>query len=343
MSKVRIDNADDMHRAIGDSLESLGAFEYLGAGRRIFLKPNLTYPTHRPGVTTSPRLLRAVLATLADAGSRVFVGEGDGGYGSWSADTAFDGHGLRELCVEFGATLVNLSRAPSRTVELEIPGRTYHLGLPVILLDETDTFITLPVPKIHAMVTYSGAVKNQWGCIPDPMRLKLHPDFETIIWAVNERLAPRLVIGDAEYVLDRNGPLWGDAVYMNRVVVADDILAFDVAVLERIMRLNPAAIPYLLRGRQLGYPWRADVVEDRSTGPTHQFELHRTLRNRLVAAAFPRQWAVDLIWDSRLGDLAHRVLYALAGNPVARERDRVVQETRRRGVAYMPGDEGDRP
>lgn len=327
MSKVRIDNADDIHGAVGDALDSLGAFEYLGKGRRVFLKPNLTYPTHRPGVTTSPRLLRAVLSNLADSGSRVFVGESDGGYGAWSADTAFDGHGLRAICSTFGATLVNLSQSASRKVGLAILGEMYRLALPEILLDETDVFITLPVPKMHSMVTYSGAVKNQWGCIPDPMRIKLHPHFARLIWAVNERLAPRLAIGDCEYMLDRNGPMSGDPVYMNRIVVADDILAFDVAVLERTMRLNPATVAYLGLGRQLGHSWHADTVEDRSTGPPHQFELHRTLRNRLAAAAFQRQWAVNLVWDSRPGRLAHRVLYAFTGNPVARERERVLTMT----------------
>lgn len=327
MSKVRIDNADHMYRAIGDSLDSLGAFEYLGAGRHVFLKPNLTYPTHRPGITTSPRLLRAVLSNLADSGCHVSVGESDGGYGAWSADEAFAGHGLRDLCGAFGATLVNLSQAPSRQVELETLGKTYRLGLPVILLDETDTFITLPVPKIHAMVTYSGAVKNQWGCIPDPMRLKLHPNFEKLIWAVNQRLAPRLAIGDGEYMLDRNGPMSGEPVYMNRIIVADDVLSFDVAVLERIMQLDPARVSYLALGRQLGFQWSADTVENRATGLAHQFELRRTLRNRLVAAAFPRQWAVNLIWDSLPGRLAHRVLYTMTGNPVERERERVLAMT----------------
>lgn len=327
MAAVIIDDAFDCEASVRAALDALSGSVSFARGERVFLKPNLTYPTHRPGVTTSPRFLRAVLACLTDLGVRPVVGEGDGGYGAWSADVAFDGHGLRSLCREFGAELVNLSTAPRREVELPAGKETYRVALPVLLLDEIDAFVTLPVPKIHAMTHYSGAVKNQWGCIPDPMRLKRHPDFPRLIWAVNARLAPRLVLGDGQYMLDRNGPLWGEPVYMNRVIAADDILAFDVAVTSRLMGIEPRGVPYLTLGRGFGYSWSAERIEDRSTGPRHAFTLRRTFRNHLAAAAFPRQWAINLFWDSRFGDAIHWGLYRVVGNPVARERERVMEIT----------------
>lgn len=322
MARVIIDDAFDVREVVQRTLSDLNIESMVRPGDRVFIKPNLTYPSHRPGVTASPHFMRAVLECFADLNVRVSIGEGDGGYGTFPADVAFDGHGLREMCATVGANLVNLSASPGRVEELTIRGQPYPIELPVILLDETDLFVTLPVPKIHAMTHYSGAVKNQWGAIPDTMRLRRHPDFPELIWAVNKRIRTKLVIGDAQYMLDRNGPMEGDAVYMNRVIAADDILAFDVAVTKHIMGLDPEEIPYLRIGRAHGYTWDAESVDDRSTGPHHRFHLQRSMRTSVTAAAFPRQWAVNLLWYSPLGDVAHRVLYFVRGNPLKRERQR---------------------
>jgi uncharacterized protein (DUF362 family) len=305
------------------ALDALGTSKQLH-GKCVFLKPNLTYPRHKPGVTTSPRFLAAALEVFRDLGARVTVGEGDGGYGSWPADLAFEGHGLPALCNQFGASLVNLSTSASRPVEADINGVRCSVGLPIVLLDETDLFITLPVPKLHAMTLYSGAVKNQWGCIPDNMRLRRHPEFGNLIWAVNESVKPAIALGDAQYILDRTGPMWGDPVYMNRVIASDDILAFDVTVAERVMGLDASAISHLMLGKTVGtHSWHPSHVLDSSTGPRHRFVLRRSLRHRVTAAAFPRQWAVNLLWFSPAGHLAHRILYSIGGNPIAAERDAV--------------------
>ena len=320
MAKLIIENAHQPRTALERILTQFGVQNWLRPGDRVFLKPNLTYPTHLPGVTTSPHFLHAVLACLSDLGAQITVGEGDGGYGSWPAEVAFTGHGLHELCATFGASLVNLSTTARQRVDLPFGKTIYPLELPAILLESTDHYITLPVPKVHAMTRYSGAVKNQWGCIPDAMRLTRHPDFPRLIWALNQRFAPRLVLADAQYMLDRNGPMWGDPIYMNRVIGGDDVLAFDVTVMKTLMGMEPATVPYLKLGRQFGHPWGAALVEDRSTGPRHRFHLRRTVRNHITAAAFPRQWAVNLLWDSAAGDLAHRVFYTLRGNPIAQQR-----------------------
>jgi len=321
MAAVVIEDKADIAKQTAAILESFDLLRKVGSGTRVFLKPNLTYPRHKPGVTTNPRFIKDVVKTFRELGATVTIGEGDGGYGAWSAELAFEGHGLPNLCREFGVRLVNLSTAPSRLTEIEVLGDAYREYLPIELLEDTDLFVTLPVPKIHAMTVYSGAVKNQWGCIPDKLRLRRHPDFVGLVWAVNMAVKPQLVLGDAEYVLNRSGPLVGDPIYMNRFIASDDILAFDVAVSQRLMGLNAEQIPYLKAGKDLApYRWSANSIEDGSTGPRQRFFLHRSLRHQLTAAAFPRQWAVNLLWFSPLGDLAHRALYAIAGNPIAEER-----------------------
>jgi uncharacterized protein (DUF362 family) len=320
MATVLIRDAFDIVEATATSLDRLVPPEVAIKGSRVFLKPNLTYPSHKPGVTTSPRFLAGVVEVFRTHGAEVLVGDGDGGYGAWSADLAFEGHGLPSLCRRYGAKLVNLSTTPSRTIEAEINGVVCRTQLPIVLLEQVDFFVTLPVPKLHSMTVYSGAVKNQWGCIPDTMRIRRHPDFMELVWAVNGALKPKLVLADAQYVLDRTGPIGGDPVYLNLFAASDDILAFDVTFAKRVMGLKAEDIAYLRVGKNIKeHAWEA-VVDDSSTGPRHRFVLRPPLRHRVTAAAFPRQWAVNLLWFSPLGHLAHRILYSIVRNPIAEER-----------------------
>lgn len=331
---VLVRDAYDLTREIAGALSDLGMPDKVARGARVFLKPNLTYPRHKPGVTTSPRFMAAVLEVFHDLGAKVTVGDGDGGYGAWSADLAFEGHGLPALCRRYGAELLNLSTAPTRAVEAEVNGAIYRTELTASLLDETDLFVSLPVPKVHAMTVYSGAIKNQWGCIPDRMRLRRHPQFLGLVWAVNQLLRPRLVLGDAIYVLDRSGPLVGDPVHLNRFIASEDILAFDTVVAGTLMGLDVSQIEHLTIGRYLQGHSPSPEVDDTSTGLRHHFVLRRSLRHRLTVAAFPRQWAVNLLWFSVFGDLAHRILYGVLGNPIAEERAAV--EASRASVATNP-------
>src|SRR2546428_8733717 len=95
-------------------MEFVGLLDQPRGPQKIFVKPNLTYPRHTPGVTTSPEFLRDVLRVLKQAGFEVFVGESNGGYGSFLASEAFNGHKLVEMCNDTRAELANLSELDSK-------------------------------------------------------------------------------------------------------------------------------------------------------------------------------------------------------------------------------------
>ena len=67
------------------------------AGGNVFIKPNLTYPRHKEGVTTSPAMLETLVRCLKDRSARITIVESDGAYNLWKAEQAFAGHGLYEL------------------------------------------------------------------------------------------------------------------------------------------------------------------------------------------------------------------------------------------------------
>ncbi|MCK4816279.1 DUF362 domain-containing protein, partial [bacterium] len=206
----------DLEEAVLESMKGAGLLERLTNSSRVALKPNFTYPYYKLGVTTSPQVIRAAVKILREYTSHIAIVETDGGYGAWQASEAFVGHGMHSLSEEYGVEIVNLNEEPRELISFRSGRKNYQLPLPTRLLHETDVFITMPVPKIHCMTGLTLAYKNQWGCIPDIMRLRMHYIFDDAIIAINKALKPA-VLADGTYFLDRNGPMDGHPVRMNLI------------------------------------------------------------------------------------------------------------------------------
>lgn len=143
----------------------------------IFIKPNLTYPTYRKGVTTRKDSVESLVAALRQINSttKIYIGEGEGGYNSFSMTDAMRAMGFYDIVKRYSnVEVVNLSKLPRRTVELKANGKPYLIDLSELFFDEIDFSITCPLPKVHCMTKVTLAMKNQWGCLPDTMRLKNH-------------------------------------------------------------------------------------------------------------------------------------------------------------------------
>jgi len=227
-------------------------FEFLGdAGRirrgdRVCVKPNLTYPTFRRGVMTNPQALEALLIYLKEFTERITICESDsGGYNPFPMTDVFERTGLVDLAKRYGARIVNMSHEPSRVITCRTPWRRLRVSLPTMLLDDTDVFVTVPVPKVHLNTTVSIAIKNQWGIIQDPaLRLKLHPYFKYVVHTLNRALPRTIAVVDGKYGLNRSGPLRGDVVDLNWIVVSDSVYYCDLLVTQ-LMGLDAKRIPYL--------------------------------------------------------------------------------------------------
>ena len=311
--------SSDIHLAVRTAMEGSGLLAQIGETSRVALKPNLTYPYYRPGVTTSPAVIEAVVRALSERTGSIAIVETDGGYGAWKATEAFQGHGLYALREKYGCKIVNLCDEASEPIEFTARGKVRQIRLPTRLLHETDLFITMPVPKIHCMTGLTLSYKNQWGCVPDTMRLRRHHIFDEAILAINQRLKPA-VLGDGTYFLDQNGPMAGVPVKMDLIIAASDAGAFDRYVSEL-----------------MGFPWRrvghlrlaaargdmpADLQEITfNVSPAqpgrHVFRLKRTFRNWIALWGFKSRFVTWLGYESWFGRVVlHLVLYAIAGRPV---------------------------
>ncbi len=321
---VALRTGNNLRQAVRDALEQSGLLSRVSPATRVVLKPNLTYPYHKPGVTTSPALLKAVVEILRERTAHLAVVETDGGYGAWKAEDAFQGHGLHDLHDELGVEIVNLCEEPREMIRFKSGWRMQELPLPTRLLHETDLFITLPVPKIHCMTGLTLSYKNQWGCVPDIMRLRRHYIFDDAIVAINRALKTT-VLADGTFFLNRNGPMEGDPVRMDLVIASDDPGAFDRYVSE-LMGFSWRKVPHLRRAFALGaLPEKLEDI-DFNVSPaslcTRTFYLKRTWRNWIALMGFKSRWITWLGYESWFGRVVlHAILYALAGRPVKPKPD----------------------
>ncbi|KKL67333.1 hypothetical protein LCGC14_2136010, partial [marine sediment metagenome] len=212
----------------------------------------------------------------------------------------------------YNVRLVNLSKMPSRNINFRYKRRGFSVPLPQLLLDEVQLFITIPVPKVHSNTGVSMSIKNQWGCIQEPsLRLKLHPYFKKVIFEINKALNVGVSVLDGRYGLNRNGPMRGDAVELGWLMVADNILAADMACCT-LMGIDPLSIDYLrfysdnevlpsIENYQFNQNYSQFV------GP--RFYLKRELMDYPGYFAFRSPFLAYLAYNSRLSRILHKGLY----------------------------------
>jgi len=315
----KFDKASALREKTLQALEWIEWSKIVQPEARVFIKPNLTVASYQPGVTVSPEMIEAIVSILRTRTSNIVVGESDGGYHCFGAEEAFEGHNVYNIADKHGAKVVNLCKTASEDVEVEIFSKKVQVKLPSILLHETDVFITIPVPKVHAMTGVSLAFKNQWGCIPDIMRLRNHPKFNEKIVAINKILNPQIVIFDGTYFLDRNGPQVGDPVRMDLIIASNDIGAGSFTCC-KIMNFDMGKVKHFAVAQKMGmFPSSLDelILNDNiDKFSSRTFRLEKTLLNRMASIAFNSRLGTRLVYDSLCGNALHHVLYAIRKNRV---------------------------
>ena len=68
------------------------------SGARVFIKPNLTFPTYRPGVMTSPEAIEAAILAIREYTPNIILGDADsGGYNCFSMSEVYKETGIADF------------------------------------------------------------------------------------------------------------------------------------------------------------------------------------------------------------------------------------------------------
>lgn len=263
---------------------------------------------------TNPEAIEGMIQYLKYYTSHITICESDsGGYNRFSMDEVFRNTGLTEIARRYGVRVTNMSNEPSRPITVDYNHKKLSVPLPRFLLDNTDILITMPVPKIHMNTQVSLSVKNQWGVIQVPSeRLKLHPYFWKVVYEVNKAL-PRLIsVVDGRYGLTRSGPMKGDSVELNWLMVSDNVFAADY-VCCILMGIDPMSVSYL---RRIFLEERILSLENVTLNRDHTpfiakspFYLKRAWTDYPGLFTFNSRAIAYLGYQSPLAGLLHSLLY----------------------------------
>lgn len=251
--------------ALARGLAFLGGAEaFVQPGERILLKPNLLVGSApEEAVTTHPAVFSAVARALAEAGAELSWGDSPGfGTGLGAGKKA----GIAEAADVLGIPAADFGHG--RTVSFP-EGRLikqFTIAGPVL---DADGLVSLPKLKTHALTRMTGAIKNQFGCIPGMLKGEFHtrmPDierFSQMLVDLNRFLQPRLYVMDGIVGMEGNGPRGGTPRQVGVLLLSADPVAIDVAAC-RMMALDPSLVEPIMWGEawELGSASDIELVGD---------------------------------------------------------------------------------
>jgi uncharacterized protein (DUF362 family) len=236
---------NNIQHAVQEAMEQADWRRYLDLSRPVLLKPNLGWDIFLPGAVTSPAVIEGVIQTLRPHIKDLRIVESD--QVLVRIEKAWRKAKIDRLCEKYGVPFINLSKEP--TVTLETTGTVFpQLTIPRMLLE--GNILTIPVMKTHDKTTVTGALKNQWGCLPKTRHM-YHLVLPQAIAEINAALRPRFAVMDATISLDGNGPKSGFPRITDLVLASADLVACDT-IAAGLMGFDSAHIEHLHRAMDAG-------------------------------------------------------------------------------------------
>lgn len=281
-------------QAVQRGIERLGGVSvFARRGETIVLKPNLLAgdPPEK-AVTTHPSVFTAVGKIFKSTGAVVLYGDSPG---KGKPERIAREAGIKEAADALGIGSADFLTAVKVSYPDALLAKQLSLAAGVL---EADGIISLPKMKTHGFTRITGAVKNQFGCLPGLQKAEFHVkmpdifDFSRVLVDIDNYLKPRLYIMDGIVAMEGNGPRGGEPLAMNVLLFSTDPVALD-AVFCRLIDLNPEFVPFMKFGEESGlgtYRWDAiELVGDDIEGLINrEFKVVRRPADRLASASsFP--------------------------------------------------------
>lgn len=257
-ARVTVLHASSYDRNLSDLLrQGLKNYGLNLNGKRVVLKPNLVEYHAARTINTNPLIVAAAIDAFRSIGAKeVIVADGPGH--QRDTEMLLELSGLDEVVKSEKAKFVdlnldNIHRVPTVTQFTTLQ----ELWLPETILN-ADLVVSMPKMKTHHWAGVTLSLKNLFGVIPS-----VHYGWpkNVLHWnGINESIAdiattvkPGFTIIDGIEGMEGNGPLHGETVNSQVIVMSDNLPAAD-ATATRLMGLNPERIVHLNYMRQLGEP-----------------------------------------------------------------------------------------
>jgi len=244
---------DAVQMAVASGIDLLGgAARFASPGEKILLKPNiLSGESPEKCIGPHPLVFRAVAQSFKAAGAKLSFGDSPGvGNPKTHAQKA----GYMQHAQELGVAWADFSTAR----EISFPqGRVRKKFSIAAGVADSHGLVSISKLKTHALTRITGAIKNQFGCIPGARKAEFHSVlptaalFSQMLVDLNLCVQARLYIMDGIMAMEGNGPRNGTPRAMHVLLFSDDPVALDATVC-KLINLDPGLVEPLVYGQQFG-------------------------------------------------------------------------------------------
>ncbi|MCD4744564.1 MAG: DUF362 domain-containing protein [Desulfobacteraceae bacterium] len=246
-------NYDEVKKSVQKGIALLGGISlFVKNNENILLKPNMLIgDAPEKCVTTHPVVFETVAELFLSAGANVFYGDSPA---LGSSQKVAKKAGLAEKADKLNIQMADFKTGVDLFFEKGLQNKKFTIAKAIL---DNDGVISLPKLKTHGLEKFTGAVKNQFGCIPGALKGEFHvklpnaEDFAKMLVDLNNFVNPRLYIMDGIYGMEGNGPRGGTPKKMNILLLSKDPVALDATVC-RLINLDPEYVPTIKYGMEAG-------------------------------------------------------------------------------------------
>ncbi|MBV8906550.1 MAG: DUF362 domain-containing protein [Acidobacteriia bacterium] len=205
-TREQLSSVKQMIQQIADDTMG-GMHNIVHRGDKVLIKINTVIPVPpNAGFTTDPRMLEALIELVQEQSpAKVQIGERC----AMGADTmqAMETCGIVEVARRTGVELCPFEHVPFDMYKIDRPVSFNEFPVPRPVR-EADCYIGLPKMKVHVHTTFTGAMKLQFGNLPDyDWMVRCHRDdiYQKIV-NLTRAANPKWFVMDSLYACQGNGP-----------------------------------------------------------------------------------------------------------------------------------------
>jgi len=239
-----IDNDEMVRSKMVELLDLLQDRIKIPPNARILIKVNLCLLLDcETGATIDPRLVKYLAEWLLEKFdiAEIVIAESDAT--ALNADRAYYGLGWDRTLAEIPKTrYLNLSS--DERVKVKLDGLFLQEFEMSKTFMEANFLISFAKLKTHSMQVISGIMKNQFGAMPEKLKVIYHPHLAEVICDVTRLRPPDLCLVDGLIAHEGPGPVSGIPRVMRLIIAGTDAVATDHAC-ARLMGMDPRHVPHL--------------------------------------------------------------------------------------------------
>lgn len=256
---------DVIEKKLREGFELLGGESFLKSliphNSKVLLKPNmLSIESAGSPVVTHYMVFEAIIRIVKEYTNNISFGDSPG-FGD--SRKAAERSGLMAVADKYNVKFEDFRESGHVALDKSILCKSWNVAKAPY---EADVVITLPKLKTHAMAYFTGAVKNQFGCIPGTQKAEWHtrmPEAENfckMLLDLNTLVGTSFAILDGIVAMEGNGPKNGSPHKMDTIIMGKSITAVDSVAVRLIGYDNPLDIPVLKEA--YNYKWGTVLPED---------------------------------------------------------------------------------